>query len=274
MNLAKLRVWIIVAIQVFHFGAGETFKWFKGGCSNYTIHATSRRLNWEQSRQACKKTGLGDLVSIESYAEWLFLKNTILNLTIADEYFIGLRRDDWNRPWRWLSNKNTFQKDLPWATGEPNGDGNCATMYKNYLRNYGKYNDLNCSRHTISGYICEFPVDGCNQEDGDKRCSCYTFENDMPMQWPRAEDSCKYNNKHLVVMETEGEWEFINKEIQTRNSSKGSEWHIGLYRNLTTRKWTWINGKTVTINKWQRDKPQDSDFYTVMAKESLDGVKG
>ena len=75
-------------------------------------------------------------------------------------------------------------------------------------------------------------------------------------------------------METEREWEFINKEIQTRNSGKENEWHIGLYRNLTTNKWTWINGKTVTINKWQKDKPQDSDYYTMMAKESLEGVKG
>ena len=94
------------------------------------------------------------------------------------------------------------------------------------------------------------------------------------MLWPQANGSCIWNNKHLVVMETEQEWEFINKEIQTRKSGKENEWHIGLYRNLTTKKWTWINGKTVTINKWQKDKPQDRDFYTVMAKESSDGVKG
>ena len=75
-------------------------------------------------------------------------------------------------------------------------------------------------------------------------------------------------------METEQEWEFINKEIQTQKGGKENEWHIGLYRNLATKKWTWINGKTVTINKWQKDKPQDTDFYTVMAKESSDGVKG
>ena len=75
-------------------------------------------------------------------------------------------------------------------------------------------------------------------------------------------------------METEQEWEFINKEIQTRSSGKENEWHIGLERNLTTNEWTWINGKTVTIDKWQKDKPQKSDFYTVMVKESSDGVKG
>ena len=75
-------------------------------------------------------------------------------------------------------------------------------------------------------------------------------------------------------METEREWEFINKEIQTRNSGKENEWHIGLYRNLTSKQWSWINGKTVTIKKWQKNKPQGGDFYTVMAKESSNGVKG
>ena len=75
-------------------------------------------------------------------------------------------------------------------------------------------------------------------------------------------------------METEREWEFINEKIQTRKSGQKNEWHIGLYKNLTTKNWTWINGKKVAIDKWQKDKPQDSDFYTVVAKESLDGVKG
>ena len=77
-----------------------------------------------------------------------------------------------------------------------------------------------------------------------------------------------------MVMETEQEWEFINKEIQTRKSGKENEWHIGLYRNLRTRKWTWINGKTVTIKKWQKGQPQDIDFYALMARESSGGVKG
>lgn len=75
-------------------------------------------------------------------------------------------------------------------------------------------------------------------------------------------------------METEREWEFKNKEIQTRKSGKENEWHIGLYRNLTTNKWTWINGKTETLNKWHKDKPQNVDFYVLMAKESSEGLKG
>ena len=67
---------------------------------------------------------------------------------------------------------------------------------------------------------------------------------------------------------------FKKRDSNSGYSVKENEWHIGLYRNLTTRKWTWINGKMVTINKWQKDQPQDGDFFTLMARESSDGVKG
>ena len=43
------------------------------------------------------------------------------------------------------------------------------------------------------------------------------LKNDMPMHWPQAKSSCKFNNKRLVVMATEGEWEFLKNEIQTRD---------------------------------------------------------
>ena len=121
----------------------------------------------------CQKTGLGDLVSVESEEEWNFLNNTISKLTIADEYFIGLRKDDQSGQWRWLSNKNTSQTYLPWATGQPSGDGKCADMYKNYRGNYGKYNDLDCTKAARRGFICELPVDGCNQKG--KSCTFHAY---------------------------------------------------------------------------------------------------
>ena len=121
----------------------------------------------------CKKTGLGDLVSIESKAEWIFLKNTMLKLTIAGEYFIGLRKDDRSGQWRWLCNSNTSQSGLPWATFEPSGDGNCATIFKDYRGDYGKYNDVHCTAQAGPGYICEFHFDGCNQEG--KSCTFHTY---------------------------------------------------------------------------------------------------
>jgi len=113
--------------------------------------------------------------------------------------------------------------------------------------------------------------------EGDKSCSCYTFEiyeKDSPMNWVQAKDACKLKNKHLVVMETEQEWEFITKEIQTRQSGRHDEWFIGLYKNLSTGKWTWVNGKALTISKWLKDRPRIVHFYTIMAKEFPLGIKG
>ena len=94
------------------------------------------------------------------------------------------------------------------------------------------------------------------------------------MSWTQAQGFCRFNNEHLVVMETEREWEFINKEIQTRNTGKENEWHIGLYRNLTSGKWTWVNGKALTLKKWQKNKPQNSDFYAMISQEFPKGFKG
>jgi len=118
---------------------------------------------------------------------------------------------------------------------------------------------------------------GAGISEGDKSCSCYTFEiyeKDSPMNWVQAKDACKLKNKHLVVMETEQEWEFITKEIQTRQSGRHDEWFIGLYKNLSTGKWTWVNGKALTISKWLKDRPRIVHFYTIMAKEFPLGIKG
>ena len=84
---------------------------------------------------------------------------------MADEYFIGLKRDQQSGEWKWLSNKSTPRVSLPWATMEPQGDGNCTVMYKDYWRDYGKYNDLDCTGEKgSSGYICELPFHNCNEE--------------------------------------------------------------------------------------------------------------
>ncbi|KAL9973645.1 hypothetical protein ACROYT_G020126 [Oculina patagonica] len=113
--------------------------------------------------------------------------------------------------------------------------------------------------------------------DGKERCSCYTFENGTSTQgfsWPQANVSCEYYNKHLVVMETEREWEFIYKEIQTRKGARYDEWLIGLYKILKTGEWTWVNGKPLTIDKWQPNKPKDMEYYALIAKEWPVGKKG
>ena len=50
----------------------------------------------------------------------------------------------------------------------------------------------------------------------------------------------------LVSIETEEEWNFINDEIQRRNTTN--------YDNKKKKKkagnWSWVSGRTLTICKW------------------------
>ena len=115
----------------------------------------------------------------------------------------------------------------------------------------------------------------CFFVDGVRLCSCYSFNNKTPSyRWPQANGNCKYHNKHLVVMETEQEWEFIKNAIQNREGSKYGEWFIGLEMNLTIGNWTWINGKPLTIDKWQTSNPDPADLYGLIHKEFPTGYKG
>ena len=59
------------------------------------------------------------------------------------------------------------------------------------------------------------------------------------MQWREAKESCEAKGKHLAVLETDSEWQFITNEIKSRNTT--DKWHIGLFH--TCKNWTWINGK-------------------------------
>ena len=84
------------------------------------------------------------------------------------EYFIGLKRDSKSKEWRWISDNSTVNATrgkFPWAKGEPSGDGKCAVMYKDYLENYGLFDDLSCIvKLRVTGYICESSVNSNHQE--------------------------------------------------------------------------------------------------------------
>ena len=51
------------------------------------------------------------------------------------QYYIGLKK--YGQKWVWLSDNSTLEETetgkFPWATGQPMGDGNCATSCALYL---------------------------------------------------------------------------------------------------------------------------------------------
>ena len=77
-------------------------------------------------------------------------------------------------------------------------------------------------------------------------------------------------------MESEQEWQFITNEIQNKTGNRFDEWLIGLEKNSTTKRWTWINGKSVTIDKWSNAgiNPDPVDSYGLIHKEYPKGFKG
>lgn len=125
-------------------------------------------------------------------------------------------------------------------------------------------------------FACWFPFSH-NLPGGGKACSCYTFENRVGnnrVMWQEARKRCESNKKSLVVMETIEEWEFINGSLKDQIGNEFNEWHIGLLRNRTTNKWSWINGKPLTFNKWQPGKPSSRETYVYIAREFPRGYFG
>ena len=67
--------------------------------------------------------------------------------------------------------------------------------------------------------------------------------------WEENWSVCYYQGGHLVFIETEEEWQFINYEIQKRGSWNTSAWHIGLWKRGVV--WTWKTGEQLNISKWR-----------------------
>ena len=75
-------------------------------------------------------------------------------------------------------------------------------------------------------------------------------------------------------METIEEWEYINGSLKDQTGNTHNEWHIGLFKNITTNNWTWINGEPLTFDKWQPRNPENDDSYVLIAKEYPSGFFG
>ncbi|XP_078370620.1 C-type mannose receptor 2-like isoform X2 [Oculina patagonica] len=245
ISFAAVTVLLVLrfSLEIQAFGnAGESIHHFVFGGSNYTFHVATlsmRKRNWKESRRACKNTG-SDLVSIESLKEWRFLNDTIQKINTA-EYFIGLRKDSGSGEWRWISDNSTVSASkgtFPWAIREPNGDGHCVVIYKDYLKDFGMYNDLNCTTERRHGFICESPNENnCNnKEDLAPTCKCVRYSiHYYHLTWNSSRKWCQEEGGDLVSIETDQEWNYLTGFIQNLAGSKHAEYYIGPFGNKTSR---------------------------------------
>lgn len=73
-------------------------------------------------------------------------------------------------------------------------------------------------------------------------------------------------------METEGEWAYVNKQIQKMKSPPGNEWHIGLM--VIDGQWKWVSGVPLRINHWRPGQPASDGPYVAMGKKMSTGELG
>ncbi|XP_031568444.1 collectin-12-like [Actinia tenebrosa] len=95
-------------------------------------------------------------------------------------------------------------------------------------------------------------------------CSCYSFHK-IPKNWEDSNKICQDNNGTVISMETEEEYQFINKTIQSLDVRK-NEWFIGLKGTSRTDDWKWISGHDMTIDKWLPGEPRGSEGCVKMIK--------
>ena len=132
---------------IFVTGTGD--KCFANSC--YKFVETGK--TWDENRDSCKADG-GDLVSMETEAEWEFINSEIQKITLpgVNEWHIGLKKQG---TWQWVSGKPlTINK---WQRYEPSGDGDVAVMSKDYPPgSHGLLNDL--KGLYPKPFICEMPA--------------------------------------------------------------------------------------------------------------------
>lgn len=97
-------------------------------------------------------------------------------------------------------------------------------------------------------------VDGCCPLGWDLFSgSCYLFSK-MPMSWHEARDWCNGHESHLVILNTDEEWEYVTRHTM------GIFFWVGL-TDERTGKWEWVNQTPYIMNR-RRWMPGQPDSWT------------
>ncbi|KAM6949533.1 CD209 antigen-like protein A [Aplochiton taeniatus] len=90
--------------------------------------------------------------------------------------------------------------------------------------------------------------------------SCYSFFA-IKQTWDESQYACISDGGHLVIIETEGEQEFLRQKVGTADFSN-SYW-IGLTDVKQEGVWVWMNNRTLingTASKyWDHKEPNNND---------------
>ncbi|KAL4230751.1 hypothetical protein ACF0H5_011126 [Mactra antiquata] len=125
---------------------------YNGFCYYAVSGSGDQAKTWRQARLSCLQSG-GDLASVSSMNEQLFIYKTVLKNTTTNAVWVGLNALDINAGYRWSDNSPVVYYN--WNTNEPNdfgGEEDCVDL----LIRTGKWNDEHCG--TRRGYVCKARV--------------------------------------------------------------------------------------------------------------------
>ncbi|CAL1537953.1 unnamed protein product [Lymnaea stagnalis] len=138
----------------------DTWLKYKGYCYHVSDGqgGADGALTWRESRQWCDKHS-GDLASINSLEENLFLQGLLTYGIRSESVWIGLNELDRESGYSWSDGSPLGSWVLNWNVNEPNDENGYEACGEILVRN-GKWNDQHCAKR--QGFICKQPVPGTN----------------------------------------------------------------------------------------------------------------
>ncbi|XP_061096027.1 C-type lectin domain family 4 member E-like [Conger conger] len=90
--------------------------------------------------------------------------------------------------------------------------------------------------------------------------SCYFFspvDTRERLSWYQSRERCNTSGADLVVIDSQGEQEFIQRILKGKRVSPGEGYWIGLSDVQTEGEWKWLDGTELTQGFWLDGEPND-----------------
>ncbi|XP_070582570.1 macrophage mannose receptor 1-like [Erythrolamprus reginae] len=214
----------------------------------------------EKARRFCKQHH-GDLTTIESKKENMFLLKYGANFGIHKDFYIGLILS-FDKKFGWMDGTPVTYE--AWASGEPNftnEDEHCVVMFSNS----GVWNDVNCGAE--KGFICErhnssvrstaaptLPANpkGCSEGwlwFNDKCFQVFGFIEKEKKNWENARNHCRNLGGNLASIPNKAVQAFLTVQLKS-----GNTW-IGLNARNWEEKFLWTDGSGIYFTNWAKGSP-------------------
>ncbi|XP_063158089.1 macrophage mannose receptor 1-like [Candoia aspera] len=214
----------------------------------------------EKARKFCKQHG-GDLTTIESKHEKVFLWKYAVTYGLHDDSYIGLILG-LDKKFRWMDGTPVTYE--AWSSGEPNfanDDENCVVMYYDS----GVWNDINCG--VENGFICKrhnssvrttaaptlpAPQKGCSEGWLWFNDKCFQIsKGEERKNWSAARDHCQKLQGNLASIPNKAVQAFLTVHLK---SAAADPW-IGLNDKNWESRFLWTDGSGVYFTNWAKGSP-------------------